>query len=142
MSKSLDLLFANTEGKTVRINVDEPKDSLTAEQIGQAMETIIQSNVFTSSGGSLVSKKGARIIEQTVTEYDELTEAPVSGSGTGRISDAIKGGIGLHDWLSFISDVGFPIVVTLYLLHRIEGKLDDLNHSIQMIPVYLTQKEN
>jgi hypothetical protein len=48
----------------------------------------------------------------------------------------------LHDWLSFISDVGFPIVVTLYLLHRIEGKLDDLNHSIQMIPVYLTQKEN
>ncbi len=69
MSKSLDLLFGNTEGKTVRINVDEPKDSLTAEQIGQAMETIIQSNVFTSSGGSLVSKKGARIIEQTVTEY-------------------------------------------------------------------------
>ncbi|MCK6259142.1 YvrJ family protein [Fictibacillus sp. KIGAM418] len=36
----------------------------------------------------------------------------------------------MESWLSFVSDVGFPVVVTLYLLHRIEGKLDTLNHSI------------
>ncbi|EIT83917.1 hypothetical protein A374_17819 [Fictibacillus macauensis ZFHKF-1] len=36
----------------------------------------------------------------------------------------------MESWLSIISDVGFPVVVTLYLLHRIEGKLDTLNTSI------------
>ncbi|WP_230137716.1 YvrJ family protein, partial [Peribacillus frigoritolerans] len=29
--------------------------------------------------------------------------------------------------LPFVSDIGFPIIVTLYLLHRIETKLDTLN---------------
>ncbi|TFE02171.1 YvrJ family protein [Jeotgalibacillus salarius] len=29
----------------------------------------------------------------------------------------------MEQWISFISDVGFPIIVTLYLLHRIEAKL-------------------
>lgn len=48
----------------------------------------------------------------------------------------------MEEWLRFVSDVGFPVIVTLYLLHRIEGKLDAVNQSIQMLPVYLkdTQK--
>ncbi|MBZ5752389.1 MULTISPECIES: YvrJ family protein [Metabacillus] len=40
----------------------------------------------------------------------------------------------MEQWLSVISEVGFPIIVTLYLLNRIESKLDTLNHSIQMLP--------
>ncbi|WP_147534250.1 YvrJ family protein [Bacillus marasmi] len=36
--------------------------------------------------------------------------------------------------IPFISDVGFPIVVTLYLLHRIEAKLDTVVMSIQSLP--------
>lgn len=36
--------------------------------------------------------------------------------------------------IPFISDVGFPIVVTLYLLHRIEAKLDVVVQSIQTLP--------
>ena len=43
----------------------------------------------------------------------------------------------MEQWLSVISEVGFPIVVTLYLLNRIESKLDTLNHSIQMLPTQL-----
>ncbi|MBP1081205.1 MULTISPECIES: YvrJ family protein [Bacillus] len=38
-------------------------------------------------------------------------------------------------WMQWISEVGFPIIVTFYLLHRIEQKLDQLNQSIQSIPV-------
>ncbi|WP_163102123.1 YvrJ family protein [Peribacillus alkalitolerans] len=34
----------------------------------------------------------------------------------------------------FISEVGFPIVVTLYLLHRIEGKLNVLIETMQILP--------
>lgn len=37
-------------------------------------------------------------------------------------------------WIPFVREVGFPIVVTLYLLHRIEGKLDVLIDSIHALP--------
>ncbi|WLR43168.1 YvrJ family protein [Bacillus carboniphilus] len=40
-------------------------------------------------------------------------------------------------WIQLISEVGFPIVVTLYLLQRIETKLDQLNQSIKMLPEQL-----
>lgn len=46
----------------------------------------------------------------------------------------------VEQFISFISDVGFPIVVTLYLLHRVEAKLDVVIQSIQGLPERL--KEN
>ncbi len=36
--------------------------------------------------------------------------------------------------MPFISEVGFPIAVTLYLLYRIEVKLDMVIQSIQGLP--------
>ncbi|KAB2335550.1 YvrJ family protein [Cytobacillus gottheilii] len=38
-----------------------------------------------------------------------------------------------------ISDVGFPIVVTLFLLNRIEAKLDVVVNSIQSLPEKMKQ---
>jgi hypothetical protein len=43
----------------------------------------------------------------------------------------------MEQLLPFVSEVGFPIVVTLYLLHRIESKLTLLNESIQGLPAEL-----
>lgn len=37
-------------------------------------------------------------------------------------------------WMTAIGDIGFPAVVTLYLLSRIEKKLDMLNDSIRSLP--------
>lgn len=37
----------------------------------------------------------------------------------------------MDQFIPFISEVGFPIIVTLYLLHRIEAKLDTVVFSIQ-----------
>lgn len=37
-------------------------------------------------------------------------------------------------WIPFVREVGFPIVVTLYLLHRIEGKLDIMIESLHGLP--------
>lgn len=37
----------------------------------------------------------------------------------------------MTEWFTLVSDVGFPLVVTLYLLHRIEAKLDTVVLSIQ-----------
>ncbi|OIK10767.1 YvrJ family protein [Bacillus sp. MUM 116] len=36
--------------------------------------------------------------------------------------------------IPIISEVGFPIAVTLYLLYRIESKLDMVVQSIQSLP--------
>lgn len=47
----------------------------------------------------------------------------------------------MENWLSFISEVGFPIVVTLYLLYRIETKLEKLNNSIVELPRRLWEVE-
>ena len=37
-------------------------------------------------------------------------------------------------WYSLVAEVGFPVAVTFYLLHRIEGKLNLLIDSIQQLP--------
>lgn len=45
----------------------------------------------------------------------------------------------MEQLIPFISEVGFPIVVTLYLLHRIEAKLDTVVQSIQSLPARLQE---
>jgi hypothetical protein len=40
----------------------------------------------------------------------------------------------MDELFTLVSDVGFPIMVTLYLLHRVEAKLDLLNQSIIELP--------
>lgn len=47
----------------------------------------------------------------------------------------------MEPWFAAITDVGFPVVVTLYLLNRIEKKLDLLNESIQSLPDQLNGKQ-
>lgn len=37
-------------------------------------------------------------------------------------------------WLALITDLGFPIAVTFYLLHRIESKLNMLIQTIVVLP--------
>jgi hypothetical protein len=36
----------------------------------------------------------------------------------------------MAEWTALLADLGFPVVVTLYLLVRIEGKLESLTVSI------------
>lgn len=40
----------------------------------------------------------------------------------------------MEDWIGLITELSFPIAITFYLLHRIEGKLDILNESIRHLP--------
>jgi len=37
-------------------------------------------------------------------------------------------------WVSILTEVGFPIAVTFYLLYRIETKLDTLIDAIYVLP--------
>lgn len=46
----------------------------------------------------------------------------------------------MEQFIPLISEVGFPIVVTLYLLYRIEAKLDLVVQSIQGLPERIKDK--
>ncbi|GED12142.1 YvrJ family protein [Aneurinibacillus migulanus] len=39
----------------------------------------------------------------------------------------------MNEWIAFISNVGFPVAITLYLLVRIEAKLEQLTTSIAQL---------
>ncbi|XJZ28765.1 YvrJ family protein [Bacillota bacterium Lsc_1132] len=46
----------------------------------------------------------------------------------------------MEQFIPLISEVGFPVVVTLYLLYRIEAKLDLVVQSIQNLPERLKER--
>ena len=47
----------------------------------------------------------------------------------------------MENWVSLMSEVGFPIIITLYLLHRIEKKLEAINDSLIALPHKLRELE-
>ncbi|WP_338452921.1 YvrJ family protein [Niallia oryzisoli] len=46
----------------------------------------------------------------------------------------------MEQLIPLISEVGFPIAVTLFMLYRIEAKLDSVVQSIQSLPERLGGK--
>nr|WP_221437333.1 DUF2922 domain-containing protein [Gracilibacillus halotolerans] len=67
MVKTLELRFENEEGKNVTISLDNPVEPVDPAEINAAMDEIIAQNAFDSSGGELVAKKDARVVERNVT---------------------------------------------------------------------------
>ncbi|RSL32715.1 DUF2922 domain-containing protein [Salibacterium salarium] len=71
MSKRLELRFNNEEGRNVTVALDEPVEPVDEDAVAAAMETIINENAFLSTGGELVEKRDARVVERTVdTVYE------------------------------------------------------------------------
>ncbi|GGM19680.1 potassium channel protein [Paraliobacillus quinghaiensis] len=68
--KTLELKFGNEEDKTVTVSLDEPIEPADPQAVAAAMDSIIAQQAFYSSGGELVSKKSARIVERNVLEIE------------------------------------------------------------------------
>ncbi len=68
--KTLELKFTNQEGRIVTLSLDDPIEPVDPEAVRQAMDQIVEANVFLSTGGDLVEKHSARIVERNV---DEIT---------------------------------------------------------------------
>ena len=47
-------MFKNAIGKKVTLNIEEPKKGVTKAEIDAAMQTVVENNVFNSTGGDLV----------------------------------------------------------------------------------------
>ena len=68
MAKTIELLFENEAGKTVRYTLDNPVEPFDTAAVNTAMDEIIAQKAFSTSGGELMKKKGARIVERNVTD--------------------------------------------------------------------------
>lgn len=74
--KKLELIFENAVGKNATYSLDSPVEPVDAEAINAAMDTIITEDIFMTSGGNIVKKKGARIVERHVEDIDiDIDEA-------------------------------------------------------------------
>ncbi|MHA6250708.1 DUF2922 domain-containing protein [Oceanobacillus sp. CAU 1775] len=70
--KKLEMRFENQEGRVVTYSLDYPLEDLDATSVNAVMDQVIEENVFTSSGGDLVGKRSARVVEQIVEEIEIL----------------------------------------------------------------------
>lgn len=68
MAKVLKMNFMLSPKGIFTIVVDAPKDDLTEAQARAAMNTIIESNVFSPKSGTITSIDSATITNQTVTD--------------------------------------------------------------------------
>lgn len=68
MDKSLELIFKNQAGKNARMSMQDPKDDLTADQVQSLMDSILEKNIFETTGGNLVEAVGARLIQKEVID--------------------------------------------------------------------------
>ncbi len=67
-TQTLRMTFKNEGGSNFSINLDNPRDNITAAEVTGVMDTIITKNVFLTPGGALVSKQDAQIIDRTATD--------------------------------------------------------------------------
>ncbi|MCO7128091.1 DUF2922 domain-containing protein [Sporolactobacillus shoreicorticis] len=61
--KRLNLVFLNAEGKSVTLSLNDPIEPADPAAIKDAMNTIIEENVFRSLSGDITAVKSARISE-------------------------------------------------------------------------------
>lgn len=66
--KRIELKFRNEEGRLSTVSLDDPKEPVDPIAVKQAMQVIIDQDVFTSSGGSYVSMDSAQVVDRTVEE--------------------------------------------------------------------------
>ncbi|MBN6205772.1 DUF2922 domain-containing protein [Ralstonia pickettii] len=68
--KKLELKFRNEEDKIVTYSLDNPIEPVDPAAVNEAMDEILAQNVFTTSGGELVAKASARVVEQNIEDIE------------------------------------------------------------------------
>jgi len=71
VNKTLRMLFLNEEGRTSAVSLADPEEELDAQVVEDCMNHIIDSNMLRTTGGDLVEKVRAEIVERSVdTVFD------------------------------------------------------------------------
>ena len=67
MSQVLEMKFEAANGKIFTLSLNDPKPGLTPTEILNAMQNIINQDVFHVDGSALVAIKQARLSDKTIT---------------------------------------------------------------------------
>ena len=67
-TKTLELYFQTTEGKSAKISIPDPKEPVDSLAVQQAMDLILAKNIFLFKTGEIVSLGSARVVERTITD--------------------------------------------------------------------------
>ena len=70
VKKKLMMTFKTDEDKNISISLDDPRQNLTEQEIQNAMNIILNNDIFAPNGETLVSLVGAKIVETGTTEFD------------------------------------------------------------------------
>ncbi|MFC2947740.1 DUF2922 domain-containing protein [Virgibacillus sediminis] len=68
--KKLELKFKSAMGKIVTYSLDHPVEPADPLAVNAAMDQIIAQNAFISTGGDLIEKHSARVVERNTVDID------------------------------------------------------------------------
>lgn len=68
VKSKLELSFKDVVGKKFNLSLDQPRGDLTQLEVKEAMDEIVDRNIFITKEGDLVESLGARIITTTIEE--------------------------------------------------------------------------
>jgi len=66
MQETLRMIFRNDEGRSVAITVPDPAAELNASTVEAVMDSVIDRNVFTTTGGDITAKVRAEVVARSV----------------------------------------------------------------------------
>lgn len=69
-SKTLQLTFLDAGNKTVSYSIRDPKDDLDKKTVDDAVQVILDKNVFATKTGDLKSLKTSQIVTRQVESID------------------------------------------------------------------------
>jgi len=72
LSETLQMIFSNVEGRNTTISVSDPDPALTALDVETVMDSVVDKNIFNTSGGDIDGKVRAQVVSRTVDVLAEF----------------------------------------------------------------------
>ena len=68
--KKLIMTFKNTLGNNFSVTVNDPREDIGEQEIINAMNLILEKNIFQPKGYDLAVAVSAKVVQSSTTEYD------------------------------------------------------------------------
>ncbi len=72
MSRTLQMVFRNAQGRNTTLSVADPQVDLEAAEVSAAMDEVLDANIFNTTGGDIISKVRAQIVDRQVETLAEF----------------------------------------------------------------------
>ncbi|NLZ27369.1 MAG: DUF2922 domain-containing protein [Firmicutes bacterium] len=66
------MVFRNAQGRNTTLSVADPQVDLEAAEVSAAMDEVLDANIFNTTGGDIISKVRAQIVDRQVETLAEF----------------------------------------------------------------------